>query len=201
MSKTAVTDHPVHDLIARRWSPCGFSDRLVDRDDLCSLLEAARWAASSYNEQPWSFIVAPRDDTEQFARLLDCLVPGNQQWAKNAAVLLLTVASERFTHNGTPNQAARHDIGLAVGNLSLEATARGISVHQMIGILPDKARQTFRIPDDHHPLTALAVGYRAPSETLPQALRERDESPRQRKPISTFTYGSQWGQPSPIVTD
>lgn len=201
MSKVANPDHPVHELIAKRWSPVGFTDQLVSREDLASLFEAARWAASSYNEQPWSFMVATRDREAEFGKLLDCLVEANQQWARNAAVLILTVASCKFKHNGKPNAAAEHDIGLAMGNLSIEATARGLSVHQMIGILPDKARQIFNIPDDQKVMTALAVGYRAASDSLPDDLRKRDESPRTRRPISEFTFTGKWGESSPLIRD
>jgi len=199
MSKVANTDHPVHELIAKRWSPVGFTDQLISRDDLAGLFEAARWAASSYNEQPWSFMVAMRDQESEFHKLLDCLVEANRNWARNAAVLIVTVASCRFKHNGKPNAAAEHDIGLAMGNLSLEATARGLSVHQMIGILPDKAREIFDIPDDYKALTAIAIGYQAPADSLPDDLRKRDESPRTRKPITEFTFTGKWGQTSPLV--
>ena len=141
--KKAATDYPIHELLATRWSPYAFEDRPVPEADLRSLFEAARWAPSSYNEQPWNYIVATRDDPEQFQRLLSCLVDGNQVWAKAAPVLALGVVSLKFTLNGKDNRAAVHDLGLAAGNLVLEASARGLVVHQMIGILPDKvARST-----------------------------------------------------------
>src|SRR5215468_11860774 len=139
--KTAMPVHRIHELIARRFSPYAFSPRAVSNEDLCSLFEAARWAASSYNEQPWSYIVAMREDNEEFERLLSCLVEGNQRWASSAPVLVLGIASLNFSRNGKPNRAAIHDLGQASANLTLEATARGLYVHQMIGILPDKARE------------------------------------------------------------
>src|SRR5437763_1874068 len=111
MSKQATTDHPVHELIARRWSPYAFADRPVAPDDLRSLFEAARWAPSSYNEQPWSYLVATKDDREQLERLLSCLVEGNQAWARAAPVLALGCTSLQFTLNGRPNPAAVHDLG------------------------------------------------------------------------------------------
>src|SRR5262245_29708759 len=128
--KQAKPDHPIHELIARRWSPYGFADRPVATEDLRSLFEAARWAASSYNEQPWSYIVASKDNPEEFARLLSCLVEGNQAWAKAAPVLALGCTSLHFARNGQPNAAAVHDLGLASATLTLEATARGLFVHQ-----------------------------------------------------------------------
>src|SRR5262245_60473558 len=119
--KTAVTDYPVQELIAKRWSPVAFADRAVADDDLRSLFEAARWAASSYNEQPWSYIVAVNRDAEAFQRLLSCLVEGNQAWAATAPVLVLGCTSLRFARNDRPNAAALHDLGLASANLTLEA--------------------------------------------------------------------------------
>ncbi len=200
MSKQADTDYPVHQLIAERWSPYGFSDSVPPTDDLLALFEAARWAASSYNEQPWSYIVATRDNADEFSRLLGCLVEGNQGWATAAPVLAISVASLAFKRNGKPNAAAIHDLGLAAGNLTLEATARGLAVHQMIGILPDVARETYQIPDDHQPLTGLAIGYAANPGDLPDALRERDESPRERKPLSEFVFAGKWGATSDLIS-
>src|SRR5689334_19809323 len=124
MTMRAATDHPVHELIAARWSPYAFADRAVASDDLLALFEAARWAPSSYNEQPWSYLVATRDEPEEFARLLSCLVEGNQAWARAAPVLALGCTSLQFTRNGQPNAAAVHDLGLASAMLVLEATAR-----------------------------------------------------------------------------
>jgi len=196
--KNAATDHPILKLLAERWSPYGFEDRPVPDTDLRSLFEAARWAASSYNEQPWSYLVAARDDSAEFARLLSCLVDGNQAWAKTAPVLALGVVSLRFAKNNADNRAAVHDLGLAAGNLVMEATARGLSVHQMIGILPDKAREVYRIPEHFEAWTAMAIGYKADPAKLPEALRVRDLTPRQRKRLSKFVFARQWGTPSPL---
>jgi len=171
----------------------------VAQADLRSLFEAARWAASSYNEQPWSFLVATRENPEEFARLLSCLVEGNQGWAKAAPVLALGVVSHRFSRNNKDNRAAVHDLGLAAGNLVVEATARGLCVHQMIGILPDKAREEFEIPEHSEAWTAMAIGYKADPAKLPDALKERDLTPRQRKPLSQFVFTGKWGQSSSLV--
>ena len=197
--KRASTDHPIHDLLAERWSPYGFEDRSVAEADLRSLFEAARWAASSYNEQPWSFFVATRENPTEFTRLLSCLVEANQAWAKAAPVLALGVVSLRFARNNKDNRAAVHDLGLAAGNLLVEATARGLCVHQMIGILPDKAREVYQIPEHNEAWTAMAIGYKADPAKLPDALKERDLTPRQRKPLSQFVFTGKWGQPSPLV--
>jgi nitroreductase len=194
--KQATPDHPIHELITRRWSPYAFADRPVSRDDLPSLFEAARWAASSYNEQPWSYIVATRDEPGAFERLLACLVEGNQAWARAAPVLALGCTSLNFALNGRPNAAALHDLGLASATLTLEATARGLYVHQMIGILPDKARETYQIPEGVQPLTGLAIGYAGDPASLPERLRERDLAARGRKALRDFVFGATWGTPA-----
>jgi len=197
--KKTSTDYPIHELLAKRWSPYAFDDRPVPETDLRSLFEAARWAPSSYNEQPWRYIVCTKDDPEQYQRLLSCLVEGNQIWAKAAPVLALGVVSLRFARNAKDNRAAVHDLGLAAGNLLLEATTRGLLVHQMIGILPDKARQIYGIPEGFEAWTALAIGYKGDPMSLPEQLRERDQAPRQRKPLREFVFSGKWGNPSPLV--
>ncbi len=197
--KKASTDYSIHELLAERWSPYGFEDRPVEQADLRSLFEAARWAASSYNEQPWSYLVATRENPVEFARLLSCLVEGNQAWAKAAPVLALGVVSLRFSRNNKENRAAVHDLGLAAGNLLVEATARGLCVHQMIGILPDKAREAYQIPEHSEAWTAIAIGYKGDPAKLPDALKERDLAPRQRKPLSQFVFTGKWGQSSSLV--
>jgi nitroreductase len=201
VDKTAVTDHPIHSLLAGRWSPYAFADRDVPVEDLRSLFEAARWAPSSYNEQPWSYVVATRSDADAFERLLSCLVGGNQAWARHAPVLALGITRERFTRNDKPNAAAQHDLGLAAGNLLVEATARGLVVHQMIGILPDRARELYRIPDHSRALTGLAIGYLGSGEGLSDALAQRDATPRSRKPLSEFVFGDRWGDPAELLSD
>jgi nitroreductase len=184
--KKAATGHPILQVLAERWSPYGFEDRSVSEADLRSLFEAARWAASSYNEQPWNY-------------LLSCLVEANQAWAKAAPVLVLGIVRLQFAKNNQDNRAAVHDLGLAAGNLVAEATARGLSVHQMIGILPDKAREIYQIPEHFEAWTAMAIGYKADPAKLPDALKERDLAPRQRKPLSEFVFTGHWGKPSPLV--
>jgi nitroreductase len=163
------------------------------------LFEAARWAASSYNEQPWRYIVATRANPVEFERLLSCLVEGNQPWAKSAPVLALGCTSLNFAYNGKPNAAALHDLGLASANLTLEANARGLLVHQMIGILPDRARELYQIPDDVQPLTGLAIGYLGDLNALPEPYKARDLAPRTRKPLAEIVFGDQWGAASDLV--
>jgi nitroreductase len=198
-TKEAVTDYPILPILAERWSPYGFEDRPVSETDLCSLFEAARWAASSYNEQPWNYLVATNENSAEFGRLLSCLVEANQAWAKKAPVLVLGIVSLRFARNNQDNRAAVHDLGLAAGNLLAEATTRGLSVHQMIGILPDKARELYQIPEFFEAWTAMAIGYKADPAKLPDALRERDMALRQRKPLNKFVFTGRWGHPMPLA--
>jgi nitroreductase len=195
-SKKAAPDRPIHELIAERWSPYSFSARAVTAADLGALFEAARWAASSYNEQPWSYLVAAKTNAVEFERLLSCLVPANSAWAKAAPVLALGLVNHRFARNGEDNRAAVHDLGLASANLVFEATSRGLAVHQMIGILPEQARELYRIPEHSEAWTALAIGYKASADELPEGLRERDLARRERKPTSQFVFTGEWGRPA-----
>lgn len=194
-SKLAPTEAPIHELLAKRWSPYAFSDKRVSATDLRALFEAARWAPSSYNEQPWRYIVATADNPKEFERLLSCLVEGNQAWARFAPVLALGVFSHNLERLGKPNPAAEHDLGLAAGNLVFEATARGLYVHQMIGILPDKAREVYAIPQSFSAKTSIAIGYPGKPDRLPEPLRDRDAQRRTRKPVSAIVFAGTWGKP------
>jgi len=196
MEKIAETGYPVHELIAKRWSPRAFEPKPVPSDAMRSVLETARWAASSFNEQPWRFIVARREDTAEFERMLGCLMEGNQSWAKDAGVLILTVARETFTRNDRPNRSAFHDVGLAAGNLSLQATNLGLRVHQMAGIEVDKIRKTYDVPEGYQPLTGIAIGYPGSVEQLPEPLRAPEIAPRQRKPQSELVFSGKWNNPA-----
>lgn len=194
--RRADTDHPIHDLLARRWSPRAFVPRAVAGEDLRALLEAARWAPSAFNAQPWTFLAATRDQAESFERLAGGLNEFNRAWAKNAGAIVLTVARTHFEHNGKPNAHARHDIGLAIASLTVEATARGLHVHQMAGILPDRIREDFGVPDGHEPVTGVAIGYLAEPSSLPDDLADKETTQRSRKPQSEFVYSDTWGEPA-----
>lgn len=191
MKNLAILDHPVHSLIEQRWSPYAFADKPVDAADLHSLLEAAHWAPSSFNEQPWRFIVATKDDPEQFQRMLDCLVPANQEWAGKVPVLMLSVASLNFAKNGKPNRHALHDVGLASATLALQATNIGLAVHFMSGFDGTKARATFAIPDDFEPTAAIAIGHHLNGPA------GNDLPLRKRRPVEAFTYAGAWESPTP----
>ena len=182
--KAAQTGQPIHDLIASRWSPRAFSNRDVSPEQIMSLLEAARWAPSSYNEQPWRFIVAAKSDPENYAKLLGSLMEFNQVWARSAPVLILTLAKKTLTRNGAPNYYALHDAGMALGHLAIQATAMGLSLHIMGGYDHAAARAAFQIPDDYELGAAVAVGYAGDAATLPAQLRQAELAPRARKPLT-----------------
>jgi nitroreductase len=201
MSMQAPTDYPVHELLAKRWSPYSFDGRMVTEDDLRSLFEAARWAPSSYNEQPWHYIVATKENPEEFQQLLSCLVEPNQVWAKDAPVLALGIAKLNFSHNDQANRSAIHDLGLAAGNLLVEASARGLSVHQMIGIVPEKARELYDIPEGYEAVTGIAIGHAGEPHRLPDHLRERDLARRPRRPLKEFVFAGKWGKTSHLVSE
>jgi len=185
------TPDGLHDLIRNRWSPRAFSDREVAVNDLRLLLEAARWAASCNNEQPWRFIVARKSDPEHFARLLGVLVEANQVWAKDAPVLMLTLTSTRFARNGSPNAWAHHDAGLALGNLMLQAVSMGMFAHGMAGYDAAKAREVFALPEDIVPVAAVAVGYHGDPRRLTEKHFKAELAPRTRKPLSDLLFASE----------
>ncbi len=193
--------YTVHDLIRGRWSPRAFSNRTVERDKLLSLLEAARWAASSANEQPWSLIVATKDQPSEYARLFSCLTESNQAWAQSAPVLMLSVAKLHFDRNGTANRHAFHDVGAAACNLTTQAMALDLFVHQMGGFNTETARSQFSIPSGYDPVAMIAIGYLGDPQTLPAALQDRELAPRTRKPLTDIVFTGGWGQPSDLVVD
>jgi nitroreductase len=199
MGKHAETSAPIHELLSKRWSPRAFDSRPVEPQKLRSLFEAARWAASSYNAQPWYFIVATKDDPAGFHRVLQCLVEFNQAWAKNAPVIGLSVAGLKFEHNGEANRHAFHDVGQAAANLALQASALGLQIHQMAGVLPDKARELFKIPQGYELVAGFTLGYPGDPAALPDQLREREVAPRERKSLKSFVFSGQWGETAPFV--
>lgn len=199
MEKLAESAHPIHDVIARRWSPRAFDERPVEQATLKSLFEAARWAPSSNNEQPWRFIVASKETSTDYDRLFACLVEGNRKWVFRAPVLILSVASLLFEDDGKPNRHALHDTGMAAENFVLQATALGLQAHQMAGFDTQKARETCLIPTGFDPVAMIALGYPGDPAVLPDYLREREIKPRERQPIGDFVFSIKWGQTSPLV--
>jgi nitroreductase len=185
-----LAEPAVHELIRRRWSPRDFSERPIEPEKLCSLFEAARWAPSSFNEQPWSFIVARRENPAEFERLLSTLTERNAQWARQAPILILSVAKMNFARTGRPNRHAFHDVGQAAAYLTLQATALGLYVHQMAGFDIERARQLFAIPSGYEPVAAMAVGYLGEAAASPPS--------RTRRALAEFVFsarGAALGQP------
>jgi nitroreductase len=195
MDKPAQTSQPIHDLIARRWSSRAFDPaRPVAREALLSLLEAARWAPSSRNEQPWRFLVFDGSDPDALDQARSCLTEGNS-WARRAPLLLLSVAKNTYTRDGSPNRYSQHDQGLASENLVLQAVALGLSAHQMGGFDSQRARDLFGIPDGFTPTAMIAISYPGDVEDLPPHLQEREQSPRSRKPLGEIAFSARWDQP------
>jgi len=197
--KTAETAYPINPLLAERWSPRAFEDRPVEADKLGALFEAARWAPSSANLQPWAFLVARREDEAAFAALSSALLPGNQRWATSAPVLLAVTHHTVMVRGDQrrPSPTSAYDAGLAMGQLGVQATAIGLHVHQMAGFDTQILRTAIGLPEDWSPVAMAAIGYLGRPEQLPQDLAEREVAPRTRKPLSEIVYSGAFGQAAP----
>ena len=193
--KPADTGSELQSLIKRRWSPLGFDPtKPIETSTLLSIMEAARWAASNYNMQPWRFIVAPRENKEEFDKTLSVLREGNQTWAQHAALLVIAVA-HKWGHGGAPNRHASHDLGQAIAQMVLQALDHGVYAHQMAGFYPEKARELYGIPEDFEPTTAIALGYRSDDIShLSDYHQDREAAPRQRQALGDMVFSGSWAQ-------
>jgi nitroreductase len=191
MQKPAETTYPINSLLKKRWSPRSFSNYPVDRADLLSLFEAARWSPSSSNQQPWSCIVTTVHDPEAHPKMVDTLTGRNPLWAQHAPVLVLGVI-QRESASGRQNRYAMYDLGQAVANLTVQATDLGLSVRQMGGFDAEKARQLFDIPETHDPIVAITIGYAGDVDDLPAELAEQERAPRSRKALESFVFEGAW---------
>jgi nitroreductase len=191
-NKRAVAEAPVEDLILRRWSPRAFADTPVSDADLKTLFTAASWAASSYNEQPWRFLVGRKGD-ETWNKIFSSLTPANQSWTNSAPVLYASLAKRTFSHNGSLNRVAVHDVGAASATLSLQATALGLHTHGMAGFDPEALRAAFHIPNDFDPVACWALGYLGDPDRLPENYRKMELQARTRKPLHEFVF-TEWEQ-------
>lgn len=200
MSDLSSPGYPVVDLIARRRSLFAFDDRRVPEDDLRSLFEAARWSASANNEQPWSYIVATRDQPEEHSRMLSCVEDVNLSWARFASVLMLGCTRMSLEETGLPYVTAEHDLGLASANIVFEATARGLGVHQMMHIHRDRARRLYQVPEGVKVVAGLAVGYAGADDRLADSYQQEDLTSRPRKPLDAFVFSGSWLNTSPLVS-
>lgn len=193
--KLADTVPGVAEIFRVRWSPRSFSSQPVPAEILEAILDAGRWAASSYNEQPWRFIVATKDDPEAFQALLSALVPFNQSWAKNAPVLLLTAARSNFSHNETANSHSLHDAGAALAYIMLQAAASGVQGHAMAGFDRAKARELAGVPPEFQLGAIVAFGYPDSPDNLPNdQMKQQEVAPRKRKPLSELAFKGHWGR-------
>ena len=185
-------------LFHHRWSPRAFTDREVSPATLAKVFEAARWAASSYNEQPWRYLVGVRN-SETYKKIFASLIGFNQGWAGSAPVLILGVASTKFSHNGTENGSALYDLGAASSYLTLQAAALGLATHQMAGYSHDAARAAFGIPEEYAFGAVIALGYQGEPATLGnEHMLAQEIAPRERKPLQDFVF-SAWDKPADLA--
>jgi len=196
MHKPAITQVPVNETIANRWSGRAYDATLsVSHMQVIALLEAARWAPSCFGDQPWRFIVWNRStDAKAWQQAFDCLAPSNQTWVKDAPVLLLVCADTLFNHNLQPNRWAQYDTGAAAENVCLQASSMGLMAHQMGGFNADSARETFAIPEQYIPMAMLSVGYAAEIASLEGEVLARETATRSRRPINELFFAGSWGK-------
>ena len=192
--KVAETEYFVIDLVKNRWSPRAFSRTPIEHEKIMPLLEAARWAPSGFNEQPWNFILFKKENREEFNKIIDILSPRNQLCAKNAPLIMLSVARINFERNGKFNRHSLHDVGAAVNSMTLQATSMGLFVHQMAGFDAEKAKEQFNIPDGFEPVAAIAVGYYGNQDDLPEEFIKSETLERNRKFINEFTFEGDWNK-------
>jgi nitroreductase len=197
--KPATTSVELHPLLANRWSPVCFRSEPLTKTQIAQLCEAARWAPSSYNDQPWSFLLAPRDDQAAFGKLLGCLAEANQVWAREAGLLVLAVAQTTLKKTGNPNKFGLHDTGMATISMVLQAEALGLKAHAMGGYNAAQTRALYAIPETHEPAAVIAIGHPGESATLPPDLRKREEGARIRQPLSQMAFTGKFGQPFSFV--
>ena len=195
--KSATTAVPIHDIITKRWSCRAFdATRPVTRTQIISLVEAARWAPSCFGDEPWRFIVWDRNtDSAAWRKAFDCLVEWNQNWVKNAPLLLLVTANSVFQKNGKPNSWGQYDSGAAAENLCLQAVDLGLMAHQMGGFDADKVRTEFAIPEQFSCMAMIAVGYQDEETILDEELKELELAPRARTALGKHFFEGQWGTP------
>jgi nitroreductase len=179
MDKSSQFGAPILEVIQKRRSRRAYADKMVEPEKIRSLFEAARWAPSSLNEQPWFYIYATKNQ-ELWNRIFDSLKEGNKIWARHAPLLILSLARKNFIRFDSPNPSAKYDVGAANAFLSLQAAHLGLNVHQMAGFDPEVIIKNLRIPDHYEPVIAMAIGYPGDVENLPENLKAREFAPRER---------------------
>lgn len=197
MEKPAITSLEIHPIIKNRWSPRSFSDKSVSAEQLQRILEAARWAPSSFNEQPWRFIVGIKGDAT-WDKLYSCLVEFNQIWSVNAPVLLLAIG-KKTSAKGEPNSVYQYDVGQSMAYITLQAESEGLKSHQMGGFSKKKAQELFDIPEDFEPMVMSAIGYQAEPEKLRPNFAEMERQPRTRRSLAELVYSEKHGISHPMT--
>lgn len=192
-SKRAKTNVAINELSQNRWSPRSFENKPIEKTKLMGLMEAAKWTASAFNEQPWRFIIGENGD-DTFQKIMETLVEFNQNWAKNASVLILNISKDRFSHNDSPNATAQYDLGQAVSAYCLEAVHQDLIAHQMSGFDAKKAKKNFLIPDGFSCVSVTALGYLTHPESLPEELFKVELQNRIRKTVDQFAFLDQIDQ-------
>lgn len=182
----------IHELIDKRWSPRAFSSRMVEKEKIQKLFQAASLAPSCYNEQPWRFVYGTSDYPERYNQLLSCLVEFNQLWVKGAPMIILCLASRIFSRNNMQNYHSRHDLGLAVGNMALQATHMGLHMHQMAGFSEEKVRELFGVPNNFDIVSMIAVGYMGDASQLPEDLAKMENPIKERRPLEDIIFDGDW---------
>lgn len=189
----------LHELIEKRYSTRAFSDKKIDEEKIIALFEAARWSPSSMNEQPWRFIVGVKGEGDTYNKIYESLMELNQIWAKNAPVLILTIAKNNYERNNNRNVHAEYDLGQAVAHLTFQASALNLYVHQMGGFNPEKAKELFKIPEDYKAVSVSAIGYLGDIEKLPETLKSREKAKRHRKDLSELVFDESFGHTSKLL--
>ncbi len=193
MNNPAKINYPINNLTQNRWSPRAFSEKKVEKEKVSSILEAARWAPSAFNEQPWRFIIGHKGDST-YDSILSTLVDWNILWAGKAPVLILNIAKKTFTQNGGQNVTFKYDLGQAVGLMILEAVNQGLVSHQMSGFDANKAAELLKIPDDYQAVSVTAIGYYGNIENLPEDMVTMENKERERNKLNSMVFEGEFGK-------
>ncbi|MGI4737564.1 MAG: nitroreductase family protein [Janthinobacterium lividum] len=188
-------EHSILTQLTQRRSPRAYTSQPVPAEALQQLFVAAGSAASCFGEQPWRFVVGSQATSpEAFDKILGALAPFNQTWAKEAPVLVISIAKTTFSHDSNPNPWATHDVGQATATLAIQAVELGLQIHQMAGFSQEAARAAFAIPADYNLVAVFTIGYPAAADAVPDDLRDRELAPRTRKPLAEFMFEGGWPQ-------
>ncbi|MFA8299949.1 MAG: nitroreductase family protein [Hyphomicrobiales bacterium] len=193
----ANNTHMINDLLRIRWSPRAFADKKIDDSIIKRLFEAARWAPSAFNEQPWRYIFGIKG-TKSYEKIREVLIEFNQIWTETAPLLILNITKQNFTLNNHPNHTCEYDLGQSVANISIEAIENGLYSHQMSGFDSDKAKDIFDIPDGYHAVSVIAIGYLGDPDSLPENMREMETRERERNDFNSFVFTEEFDKKSDI---